>query len=99
MRRVRASLPLRPGHRTLKSSNIYIILLDLLFLMANKELKIDEAKLKKLEEIKAMGINPYPYSFKLNDYARHLKDKYASLAVGEHSKDTASVAIIINTSL
>lgn len=60
--------------------------------MANKELKIDEVKLKKLEEIKAMGINPYPYSFKLNDHARHLKDKYASLAVGEHSKDTASVA-------
>ncbi len=53
---------------------------------------IDESKLKKLEELKAQGINPYPYSYPQTDHAAEINQKYSSLNPGDHTKDKVSVA-------
>ena len=57
-----------------------------------KKLQLDESKLKKLQELKELKINPYPYSFKQSDHAQDLKHKYAHLGIGDHTKDLVSVA-------
>ena len=53
---------------------------------------LDESKLKKLEELKALGINPYPYSYSQTDHALEINQKYSHLNSGDHTKDTVSVA-------
>ncbi len=53
---------------------------------------LDESKLKKLEELKALGINPYPYSYPQTNHAAEINQKYSSLNPGDHTKDTVSVA-------
>jgi len=47
---------------------------------------------KKLEEIKNMGINPYPYSFKTTHHSSEILKKYSDLEKESKTKDKVSVA-------
>ncbi|MCE2929539.1 MAG: lysine--tRNA ligase [Candidatus Caenarcaniphilales bacterium] len=49
-------------------------------------------RLRKLNDLKAMGINPYPYNFKRSDLCAELQDKYKDLANEERTEDTVIVA-------
>lgn len=53
---------------------------------------LDEVKLQKLNEIKELGINPYPYSFTQSNRAADLHKRYDSLEEEQHVKDKVSVA-------
>ena len=56
------------------------------------EAELIQERLRKLEEIKKLGINPYPYSFDAKDNAAELQEKYAKLKEEEKTKDKAVVA-------
>jgi len=60
--------------------------------MANKTTYLDENKLRKLQEIKDVGINPYPYSYHQTHHATEINQKYAYLKPEEHTKEIVSVA-------
>ncbi len=49
-------------------------------------------RLKKLEELKKLGVNPYPYSFEKNSSSAELQAKYSSLKPGDVTKDAVSFA-------
>lgn len=49
-------------------------------------------RIKKMEELKAMGINPYPYKFDKKHDAKALQEKYAHLENGEETEDQVVVA-------
>ncbi len=49
-------------------------------------------RMKKIEELKALKINPYPYSFDKKDNASALQEKYSKLKNEEKSKDKAVIA-------
>lgn len=57
---------------------------------------MDEKKerLQKLEEIKKLGINPYPYSFDQKDHATDINEKYAKLKKEETSKEKVAGRIM-----
>src|SRR3989344_2191102 len=57
---------------------------------SEKEL-IDERK-KKVEQLRAKGVNPYPYRFEVTHTARDVQGKYASLKSEEKTKDKVRVA-------
>ena len=48
-------------------------------------------RLKKLEEFRKRGINPYPYKFSPTHTAKQIMEKYSGLEM-EHTKDSAVVA-------
>src|ERR1700733_6490831 len=50
------------------------------------------ARLKKLEELRQLGVDPYPRRFARTAEAKALEEKYASLETGQDSGDTVSVA-------
>ena len=54
--------------------------------------KIDENKLRKLKELKEMGINPYPYTYNQSHHAKEINETYSSLQKGEHTDIKVSVA-------
>ena len=37
--------------------------------------ELDESKLKKLQEIKESGINPFPYNYHQTNHATEINDK------------------------
>ena len=47
---------------------------------------------KKLDEIRAMGINPYPYSFEKKDDAAEILKKNKGLKAESHTKQEVSIA-------
>ncbi len=47
---------------------------------------------RKLNELKSMGVNPYPYLYDRKDHAAELIGKYKNLKAEEHTKDKAGVA-------
>lgn len=49
-------------------------------------------RLKKLEELRKQGINPYPYNFDVSATAKEIKEKYSNLKPEEKTKDEYSVA-------
>jgi lysyl-tRNA synthetase class 2 len=49
-------------------------------------------RLKKLEEIRKAGIDPYPYSFEQKNKAKEVSEKYASLEKDQLTKDKVKVA-------
>ncbi|MBT7902824.1 lysine--tRNA ligase [Candidatus Woesearchaeota archaeon] len=51
-----------------------------------------QEKLRKLEELRSAGVNPYPYSFDKTHNASELHEQYEKLAAEEHTKDTVKVA-------
>ncbi|MBI2148068.1 hypothetical protein HYU23_00150 [Candidatus Woesearchaeota archaeon] len=58
----------------------------------SKEEEIFNQRLKKIEEIKNMGINPYPYKFDQKNHANEILEKYKNLEKEEKTKDSASLA-------
>lgn len=51
-----------------------------------------DVRIKKMEELKEMGVNPYPYKFEKTHEALALQEKYAALAMGEETNDRVIVA-------
>lgn len=49
-------------------------------------------RLRKVEELRAKGIDPYPYEFGKTHNANYLLEKYASLAAEEKTTDVVKVA-------
>jgi len=56
------------------------------------EAELINERLKKLEEIKKLGINPYPYSFDVRNHAAELQEKYSKLKKEEQTKERAAAA-------
>ena len=46
--------------------------------MGREELIINERK-KKIEELKKLGINPYPNKYEPKDYSSEIKEKHSKL--------------------
>ncbi|NCC22580.1 MAG: lysine--tRNA ligase [Alphaproteobacteria bacterium] len=51
-----------------------------------------ESRMNNYNELLSMGINPYPYEYKVSDHAEKLQRKYEKLENGEVTEDTVSVA-------
>jgi lysyl-tRNA synthetase class 2 len=51
-----------------------------------------EQRLKKIEELKKLGINPYPTKYDVNAFSNDLQEKYKGLANTEKTKDRVKVA-------
>ena len=47
------------------------------------------ARIEKLKALRAMGVDPYPYGFTRTAEAKELEARYASLATGTVTEDTA----------
>jgi len=57
-----------------------------------REEQITGERLRKLKELRAQGINPYPHKFDKKDNAKELQEKHKSLKSDTHSKTTAKTA-------
>lgn len=55
-------------------------------------LRLREQRLGKLEKIKALGIDPYPYKFTRTHKAEELQSKYKDLANSQETTDTVTIA-------
>lgn len=49
-------------------------------------------RLNKLKDIKALGIDPYPYKYPVSHHADHIKNSFAGLKPEEKTKEVVSVA-------
>ena len=49
-------------------------------------------RLRKLEELRKLGVNPYPYAFEQKDHANELQETYKGLKAEETTKEKAKVA-------
>lgn len=56
------------------------------------ETRLREARIAKLERLKALGVNAYPYKFTASASAAHLHDKYKDLAPDAATEDRVTVA-------
>lgn len=56
------------------------------------EKELIQERLKKLEEIRKLGINPYPYKYEYSARAEEINSKYAGLKKEEHTPDKVKVA-------
>jgi len=59
--------------------------------MRREELMINE-RIKKLEELKDTGVNPYPSKYDVKDFSSDLKKKHKDLKQGEKTKDKVKLA-------
>ena len=53
---------------------------------------IRQGRIQKAEDLRAQGINPYPYRFIKTASAKELQEKYENLAAGEETEDRYAVA-------
>ncbi|HME86997.1 MAG TPA: amino acid--tRNA ligase-related protein, partial [Candidatus Nanoarchaeia archaeon] len=51
-----------------------------------------QERLNKLKEIKALGVNPYPYNYNRTHHAEHVKTTFAHLQAQEHTEEVVSIA-------
>ena len=51
-----------------------------------------DAKIKNLEALKELGVDPYPYTYKVTHHAGDLQKKYEGLTDGEVTEDVVAVA-------
>jgi len=58
----------------------------------SREDQIVTERLKKIEELRKKGINPYPHSFQRTHHAKELQEKYKNLKNEQETKDGAKVA-------
>ena len=49
-------------------------------------------RLRKLKDLRALGINPYPYSYDVKNKALDIQKKYAALSAEEKTSDQVSIA-------
>ncbi len=61
-------------------------------LQSKPEHELIQERLKKLDEMRKRGINPYPYSFDVTHHADDLLKKYHHLQAQEHTTDFVKVA-------
>lgn len=54
--------------------------------------EIIKERVKKIDELRKQGINPYPHGFDKKDSANELQEKYKKLKVGEKTKNKAKIA-------
>ncbi|MDP2925849.1 MAG: lysine--tRNA ligase [Nanoarchaeota archaeon] len=54
--------------------------------------QIISERLKKLEEMKKAGINPYPNKYEFDSYSKDIKEKYNSLKNDERTHDIVKIA-------
>jgi len=59
--------------------------------MGRQDQIINERK-RKLEELKKLGINPYPHRFDVKNYSDEIKEKYSKLKDNQKSNDQVKVA-------
>lgn len=57
-----------------------------------REDEIISQKLKKIEDLRNAGINPFPNKYSVKNNAKDLLEKYAKLKPEEHKKDSISLA-------
>ena len=57
-----------------------------------KKLVLDQDKLRKLGEIRELGVNPYPYTYKRTTCAKDFKQKFQDLKPGDKDKTKVSLA-------
>ncbi|MCX6748633.1 MAG: OB-fold nucleic acid binding domain-containing protein, partial [Candidatus Pacearchaeota archaeon] len=57
-----------------------------------REEQIINERLKKIEELRKLGINPYAYSFDKQDSTKDLQEKHEKLEAGSKSKAKAKIA-------
>ena len=57
-----------------------------------REDQIVEERMKKIAELRKLGINPYPYSFDKKNDSKELQEKYAKLENDERTKDSVKIA-------
>src|SRR3989344_783894 len=57
-----------------------------------REEEIVKERLKKLNQLKEQGIEPYPYRYDVKDFAAGLQNEHSKLKKGEKSKKTAKMA-------
>ncbi len=56
------------------------------------EEELIKERLRKLKDIRAQGVNPYPYKYEPKHHAADINAKYAKLHNEETTKDTAEIA-------
>ena len=54
--------------------------------------EIRAARLEKVDQLKAIGMNPYAYKWDISHHAATLQEKYKDLAAGEEVEDHVSIA-------
>lgn len=57
-----------------------------------REEQIISERIKKLNELKKEGINPYPNKYDITSFSSDLQEKYKSLKNGEKTKDRVKIA-------
>ncbi|HLD98044.1 MAG TPA: lysine--tRNA ligase [Candidatus Nanoarchaeia archaeon] len=57
-----------------------------------REDQIIQARIKKVDELRKMGIDPYPNKYEVNNYSNDLQEKYKKLKKEGKTKDKVSVA-------
>ena len=57
-----------------------------------KESHLIAERIKKLNELKDQGINPYPYSYTKSHYAKELNEKFSILNPEQQSEEYISIA-------
>lgn len=68
------------------------IIPGVLKILSGPEKHLVEERLKKLENLKSKGINPFPYKYDVTDYADSIKKKFDSIKAEEHTGKNVSVA-------
>lgn len=54
--------------------------------------RIRDTRLHKIEELKTLGINPYPYTYEKTHDNQAVQDQYAALEAGVETEDVVSLA-------
>lgn len=57
-----------------------------------REDQIIQSRIKKIEELKKLGVNPYPNKYEFKNYTSELQEKYKKLKKEGKTKDKVSVA-------
>ena len=60
--------------------------------MSTTEQDLRSVRLKKIQELRSMGVDPYPYEFKVSHQTKDLQEKYEYLSSEEVTEDKVSVA-------
>ena len=59
----------------------------------SREEQIIESRIKKIQGLKAEGINPYPYKFEVKNFSDEVKEKYKKLKNNERAKGSVRVKV------
>ncbi len=69
----------------------HILTIEKLMTEKDDSTRMRDERLRKLEALKAEGVNPYPYKFVRSDMAAELQRRYADLAPGVETEDVVTV--------